>query len=75
MEVRNQKGNVMKHEEGDLKQPQQLAALASDRLMVSEIEGLRQAQNEAVAYCQTIYPNLRILQHSPIAGEDAEKLC
>lgn len=66
----------MKHDDGVIEQPRQLATLvSSDRLTDSEIESLRQAQNEAVAYCQTIYPNLRILQHSPIAGEDAEKSC
>lgn len=65
----------MKHDEGTLEQLPQLFALNSDRLTDSEIESLRQAQNEAVAYCQKIYPNLRILQHSEIAGEDAEKSC
>lgn len=38
-------------------------SLVSDRLTNSELEQLRQAQNEAVAYGQKMYPNLRILKH------------
>lgn len=35
----------------------------TERLTNSELEQLRQAQNEAVAYFQKLNPNLRILKH------------